>query len=118
MQPNIWFNICALFVLIALIGLHYIKFNAPFKKYYIFLVMAWLSLVSTVASLCNNILPGHAPLWVLRLSNVTYFVSHGLLLPALLLYVHSLTNHNLADWKRLIPWLIPSTFSMLLILTN
>ena len=118
MQPNIWFNICALFVLIALIGLHYIKFNAPFKKYYIFLVMAWLSLVSTAASLCNNILPGHAPLWVLRLSNVTYFVSHGLLLPALLLYVHSLTNHNLADWKQLIPWLIPSTFSMLLILTN
>lgn len=118
MQPNIWFNVCALLVLVTLIGLYYVKFSAPFKKYHIFLVMAWLSLISTVASICNNVLPGYAPLWVLRLSNITYFVAHGMLLPALLLYVHSLTDHNLSEWKWLIPWLIPAAFSMLLILTS
>lgn len=118
MQPNIWFNVCALCVLVILIGLYYIKFKAPFKKYVIFLDMAWLALVSTVASLCNNTLPGLVPLWVLRLSNTAYFLAHGLLLPALLLYVHSLTDHSLTDWKRLIPWLIPTAFSMLLILTG
>ncbi|MGM9604150.1 MAG: EAL domain-containing protein, partial [Faecousia sp.] len=118
MQPNIWFNVCALCVLVVLVGLYYIKFKAPFKKYVIFLDMAWMALVSTVASLCNNTLPGLVPLWVLQLSNMTYFLAHGLLLPALLLYVHSLTDHSLAGWKRLIPWLIPTAFSMLLILTS
>lgn len=118
MQPNIWFNLCALFILIALIGLYYVKFKAPFRKYYIFLAMSWMALISTVASLCNNLLPGHAPIWVLQVSNCSYFIAHGLLLPSLLLYVHSLTDHSLADWKRLIPWLIPAAFSMLLILTS
>lgn len=118
MQPNIWFNVCALCILVALVGLYYIKFKAPFKKFYIFLVMSWLALISTAASLCNNLLPGYAPSWVLQVSNCTYFVAHGLLLPALLLYVHSLTDHSLSDWKRLIPWLVPAAFSMLLILTS
>ena len=71
MRPNIWFNVCALCVLVILIGLYYAKFKAPFKKYVIFLIMAWLALISTVASLCNNILPGLVPLWVHRLSNTT-----------------------------------------------
>ena len=118
MQPNIWFNVCALCILSALIGLYYVKFKAPFKKYYIFLAMSWMALVSTVASLCNNVLPGHVPVWVLQISNCTYFVSHGMLLPSLLLYVHSLTDHSLSDWKRLVPWMVPAAFSMLLILTS
>ena len=118
MRPNIWFNVCALCILIALVGLYYIKFRAPFKKYYIFLAMSWMALVSTVASLCNNVLPGHAPIWVLQVSNCVYFVAHGLLLPSLLLYVHSLTDHSLSDWKWLIPWMLPAAFSMLLILTS
>ncbi len=118
MGPNIWFNVCALCVLVILIGLYYIKFKAPFKKYVIFLIMAWLALISTVASLCNNILPGLVPLWLLRLSNTIYFLAHGLLLPTLLLYVYALTDLNLTDWKRLIPWILPAAFSMLLILTS
>lgn len=118
MQPNIWFNVCALCILSTLIGLYYVKFKAPFKKYYIFLAMSWMSLVSTVASLCNNVLPGHVPVWVLQISNCTYFVAHGLLLPSLLLYVHSLTDHSLSDWKRLVPWMVPAAFGMLLILTS
>ena len=118
MQPNIWFNVCALCILGALIGLYYVKFKAPFKKYYIFLAMSWMALVSTVASLCNNVLPGHVPVWVLQISNCTYFVAQGMLLPSLLLYVHSLTDHSLSDWKRLVPWMVPAAFSMLLILTS
>ena len=118
MQPNIWFNVCALVILIPLVGLYYVKFKAPFKKYYIYLAMSWLALVSTVASLCNNLLPGHAPIWVLRVSNSVYFFAHSLLLPSLLLYVHSLTDHSLSDWKRLVPWMVPTTFSLLLILTG
>ena len=118
MQPNIWFNVCALWILIVLIGLYYVKFKAPFKKYCIFLAMSWMSLVSTVASLCNNVLPGNVPVWVLQISNCTYFVAHGLLLPSLLLYVHSLTDHSLSDWKRLVPWMVPAAFSMLLIVTS
>ena len=107
MEPNIWFNVCALFVLTGLIGLYYVKFKAPFKKYYIFLAMAWLALLSTVSSLCNSLLPGLVPVWLLRVTNTVYFASRGLLLPVLLLYVHSLTDHSLTEWKRLIPWLIP-----------
>ena len=118
MQPNIWFNVCALIILTALIFLYYMKFKAPFKKYYIFLALSWLALISTVASLCNNLLPGHVPIWVLRVSNAVYFLSHILLLPGLLLYVHSLTDHSLVDWKRLIPWVVPSAFAMLLIITS
>lgn len=118
MEPNIWFNVCALFVLTGLIGLYYVKFKAPFKKYYIFLAMAWLALLSTVSSLCNSLLPGLVPVWLLRVTNTVYFASRGLLLPVLLLYVHSLTGHSLTEWKRLIPWLIPSAFAMLLVLTS
>ena len=72
MQPNIWFNVCALWILIVLIGLYYVKFKAPFKKYCIFLAMSCMSLVSTVASLCNNVLPGNVPVWVLQISNCTF----------------------------------------------
>lgn len=118
MEYNIWFNVCAICVLMVLIALYYVKFKAPFIKYFIFLTIAWLSLVSSVASLLSNSLPGLVPVWVLRLTHTVYFLSHGMLLPALLLYVHSLTDYTLAGWKRLIPLLIPTAFSMLLILTS
>ena len=118
MMPNIWFDLCALCVLAALTGLYYFKFRVPFKKYRIFLLMIWLCLVSTAASLASNVLPGLAPLWLLRMTNTFYFLAHGLLLPALLLYVHSLTDNSLSNWKQLVPWLIPMAFSLLLILTG
>lgn len=58
MQSNIWFNFCALFVLAALLVVYYTKFNAPFQKYNVFLALVWCALISTVASIGNNTLPG------------------------------------------------------------
>lgn len=118
MESNIWFNICALFVLMALLVVYYTKFNAPFKKYNVFLALVWFALISTVASIGNNTLPGHAPIWMIRLSNIVYFLAHGMIPPALMLYVYSLTDSSLVNWQRLIPWLIPSAFSQLLVLTG
>lgn len=118
MQYNIWFNICALIILVELLSLYYMKFNAPFKKYSIFLCLLWCGLISTVSSICNNTLPGIAPLWVIRTSNILYFLAHGLIPPALFLYVYSLTDYNLQDWNRLLAWLFPSAFSTLLVLTS
>lgn len=118
MASNIWFNVCALFVLTALLVVYYTKFNAPFQKYNIFLWLVWCAEISTIASLCNNVLPGYVPNWVLRTSNTTYFFAHSLIPPALMLYVYSLTDNSLTNWQRLIPWLIPSAFSLLLIITS
>lgn len=118
MQYNIWFNVCALFVLSALLMLYYLKFHAPFKKYRVFLALVVLSTISTVASICNNTLPGIAPLWLIRTSNIVYFLAHGLIPPVLLLYVYSLTDFSLINWQRLIIWMIPSAFNMLLVLTS
>lgn len=118
MQANIWFNVSALFILIILMALYYTKFRVPFRKYSIFLGLVWLALISTVSSICNNTLPGIVPNWILRISNMTYFVFHGLIPPTLLLYVYSLTDYNLRHWQRLIPWMIPSLFSTLLVLTS
>lgn len=118
MQYNLWFNVCALFVLAALLVVYYMKYNAPFKKYTIFLMLLWCAFFSTVASICNNTLPGVAPRWVLHVSNIAYFIFHGLNAPLLFLYVYSLTDYNLQDWNPLVPWLIPTAFSLLLVLTN
>lgn len=118
MVYNNWFNLCALLLLTVLLVLYYMKFQAPFLKFKIFLVLLWLALLSTVASLCNNALPGLAPVGFLQFTNTLYFVTHGLITPGLLLYAFSLTDPSLHAWRRLIPWLIPTAFSMLLILTS
>lgn len=118
MHYNIWFNVCALLVLAVLLILYALKFHAPFKKYCVFLALMLLSTVSTIASICNNTLPGIAPIWVLQLSNTIYFLAHNAIPPMLLLYVYSLTDFSLTTWRRLILWLIPSVFSFLLILTS
>ena len=118
MQYNLWFNVCALVMLAELLFLYYMKFNAPFKKYSIFLLMLWCATLSTLASICNNALSGIAPIWVLQLSNTVYFIAHGLITTLLFLYAYSLTDYALADWRKLIPWLIPSAFGFMLILTN
>lgn len=118
MQSNIWFNVCALFVLMALLVVYYTKFNAPFQKYNVFLALVWFALISTVASIGNNTLPGNAPIWVIRASNIIYFLAHGMIPPALMLYVYSLSDSSLVNWQRLIPWLIPSTFSQMLVLIS
>lgn len=118
MTYNIWFNVCALFVLTTLLILYYIKFRAPFNKYKLFIVLVWLSAVSTVASIANNTLPGIAPIWIIRLSNITYFIAHGMIPPVLLLYVYSLTDYSLLNWQRLTIWMIPSLFNMLLVITS
>lgn len=118
MYYNLWFNICAFIVLSELLVLYYLKFNAPFKKYNIFLFLLWCGMISTVTSITNNVLPGIAPVWVIRTSNILYFLAHGLIPPGLLLYVYSLTDYSLRDWKQLIPWLIPSGFGTLLVMTS
>lgn len=118
MQYNLWFNVCALIMLVELLLLYYMKFNAPFKKYTIFLWMLWCALLSTISSICNNALPGLVPIWVLQLSNTVYFVSHGLITTLIFLYAYSLTDYTLLECRKLVPWLIPSIFSLLLILTN
>lgn len=118
MQYNLWFNVCALIMLVELLLLYYMKFNAPFKKYTIFLWMLWCALLSTISSICNNALPGLVPIWVLQLSNTVYFVAHGLITTLIFLYAYSLTDYTLLECRKLVPWLIPSIFSLLLILTN
>ena len=99
MQYNLWFNVCALVMLAELLFLYYMKFNAPFKKYSIFLLMLWCATLSTLASICNNALSGIAPIWVLQLSNTVYFIAHGLITTLLFLYAYSLTDYALADWR-------------------
>lgn len=118
MTYNIWFNVCSLLMLSALLCLYYIKFQAPFTKYKLFVGLVWLSLISTVASLLNNTLPGLAPIWVLQCTNILYFLAHSMILPMLMLYIYSLTDYSLRTWQRMVPWMIPSGFSLLLILTN
>lgn len=118
MAYNLWFNVCGLIVLTALILINYIKFTAPFKKYTIFLALLWCSTISTVASITNNLLPGMAPLWLVRLSHTTYFIAHGLVPPLIVLYSYSLTDYTLQDWQTVMPWLLPSAFGMLLLITN
>lgn len=118
MQYNLWFNVCAMIMLTALLALYYMRFKAPFKKYLIFLLLLWCVMISTIASICNNTLPGIAPIWVIYVSNTVYFLAHGLITPLLFLYVYSLTDYNLQDYKHLIPWLLPSCFAVLMQLTN
>lgn len=118
MQYNLWFNACAAVILTELLVLYYMKFHAPFKKYSIFLILLWCAEISTFSSICNNLLPEIAPVWVIQSSNITYFLFHGMIPPALFLYVCSLTDYNLRDWKRLIPWLIPSEFGLLIVMTS
>ena len=118
MEYNLWFNFCAAVVLAELLVLYYMKFNAPFQKYTIFLCLLWCAMISTLSSITNNLLPGHAPLWVIRTSNVVYFVAHGMIPPGLFLYVYSLTDYNLQDVRQVVPWLIPSGFGLLVVLTS
>ena len=118
MQYNLWFNACAVLVLLELLVLYYMKFNAPFKKYNIFLLLLWCAMLSTLASIANNTLPGRAPLWAIRTSNVVYFLAHGMIPPGLFLYVYSLTDYNMREWKQLIPWLMPSAFAILIVMTG
>lgn len=118
MTYNIWFNVCSLLVLSALLCLYYVKFQAPFVKYKLFIGLVWLSLISTVASLLNNTLPGHAPIWSLQTTNILYFLAHSMILPVLMLYIYSLTDYSMRSWQRMVPWMIPSFFSLLLIVTS
>lgn len=118
MQYNLWFNLCSVIVLSDLLILYYMKFNAPFKKYNIFLLLLWCAMLSTVSSICNNALPGLVPVGVIRFSNTVYFLAHSLIPPGLFLYAYSLTDYNMKDWRMLTPWLLPSAFALLMILTS
>lgn len=102
-------------ILVALLlVLYYKKFSAPFQKYTLFLVLLWLNLISAITSLASFVLPGHAPLWVLRLLNALYFFAHGATPTALFLYVCSLTDYNLTHFHQLSAWLVPTVINTIL----
>ena len=102
-------------ILVALLlVLYYKKFSAPFQKYTLFLVLLWLNLISSITSLASFVLPGHAPLWVLRLLNALYFFAHGATPTALFLYVCSLTDYNLTHFHQLSAWLVPTVINTIL----
>ena len=101
MENIIWFDVCAVILVALLLVLYYKKFSAPFQKYTLFLVLLWLNLISAITSLASFVLPGHAPVWVLRLLNALYFFAHGATPTALFLYVCSLTDYNLTHFHQL-----------------
>ena len=114
MENIIWFDVCAMILVALLLVLYYKKFSAPFQKYTLFLVLLWLNLISAITSLASFVLPGHAPLWVLRLLNALYFFAHGATPTALFLYVCSLTDYNLTHFHQLSAWLVPTVINTIL----
>ena len=114
MENIIWFDVCAMILVALLLVLYYKKFSAPFQKYTLFLVLLWLNLISSITSLASFVLPGHAPLWVLRLLNALYFFAHGATPTALFLYVCSLTDYNLTHFHQLSAWLVPTVINTIL----
>lgn len=114
MEQIIWFDVCAVILVALLLVLYYKKFSAPFQKYTLFLVLLWLNLISAITSLASFVLPGHAPVWVLRLLNALYFFAHGATPTALFLYVCSLTDYNLTHFHQLSAWLVPSVINTIL----
>ena len=114
MEQIIWFDVCAVILVALLLVLYYKKFSAPFQKYTLFLVLLWLNLISAITSLASFVLPGHAPVWVLRLLNALYFFAHGATPTALFLYVCSLTDYNLTHFHQLSAWLVPTVINTIL----
>lgn len=114
MEQIIWFDVCAVILVALLLVLYYKKFSAPFQKYTLFLVLLWLNLISAITSLASFVLPGHAPMWVLRLLNALYFFAHGATPTALFLYVCSLTDYNLTHFHQLSAWLVPTVINTIL----
>ena len=114
MEQIIWFDVCAVILVALLLVLYYKKFSAPFQKYTLFLVLLWLNLLSAITSLASFVLPGHAPVWVLRLLNALYFFAHGATPTALFLYVCSLTDYNLTHFHQLSAWLVPTVINTIL----
>ena len=111
MENIIWFDVCAVILVALLLVLYYKKFSAPFQKYSLFLLLLWLNLISGITSLASFVLPGHVPLWVLRLLNALYFFAHGATPTALFLYVCSLTDYNLTNFHQLSAWLVPTVIN-------
>ena len=114
MEQIIWFDVCAVILVALLLVLYYKKFSAPFQKYTLFLVLLWLNLISAITSLASFVLPGHAPVWVLRLLNALYFFAHGATPTALFLYACSLTDYNLTHFHQLSAWLVPTVINTIL----
>ena len=114
MEQIIWFDVCAVILVALLLVLYYKKFSAPFQKYTLFLMLLWLNLISAITSLASFVLPGHAPVWVLRLLNALYFFAHGATPTALFLYVCSLTDYNLTHFHQLSAWLVPTVINTIL----
>lgn len=113
-ESVIWFDVCAVILVSILLVLYYRKFSAPFQKYTLFLLLLWLNLLSAITSLGGVILPGHAPMWVLRVVNGLYFITHGAIPAALFLYVCSLTDYNLTNLRHLAVWLLPGAINSVL----
>ena len=99
MENIIWFDVCAVILVALLLVLYYKKFSAPFQKYSLFLLLLWLNLISGITSLASFVLPGHVPLWVLRLLNALYFFAHGAT-PAQVLLAFLLTKPGVLPIPR------------------
>ena len=124
MRYNFYFDICALCILVAILGITAIRTWVPTYRNHMFMLMVAAVFLTTVAERSETLLQlrgsdGSTGFFIREMvAGTAYFLMHMFSCVAFLMYVMSLLNIHISERKNLIKVFLPYSIGVVLVIIN